>query len=452
MKPSLRTVVLVALIPTLLALTIFQAFRVHDAKYEAIIERIDRQMLGVGDAVSVRLDGDKHAALQKRVTDELASAEDLTGLFDAEDPFIVSHREIFQALRERLGLTYLYTQVYLGEDRIYYLLDGTPGDDWTPPGTTDVLPNEASIKGTRQLLAFGEPWVTDLVKWDNWGLIKASYTPLRTSDGEVVAMVGADLDSTIVRTETRRAFFYIVLFGFATITTSLFISVRASGSLTQPIAGLRDFALSIAAGNPPTKPVRSRLREVDALATKLQELNRMLEEKQKKSEAYLQTLSVARTAGSGKPESSGLEADPAPTEGTGDEALGQSAVGRALFLHGMAPWNQLSTAEILIVAQSCLEIRFPAGKKICQGGFVPEHFHLIREGAGEAPDGSRWEQVIGARAILASEALSTDVIAAEEGCRTLALPQAKLLALVSYRPELREGLLALEKAPEVVEV
>jgi HAMP domain-containing protein len=466
MKPTLRTTVLFALIPTLVLLTVFQAIRVHDSIYAVILEGFDRKLLAVGQAITARLDGDVHAARQSVLRENAADKrpsmpsettdadlvseesietspedEDFTGLFNPEHPYFVSHRDVFQLLREELGLTYLYTQVFMGGDQIVYMLDGTEGEDWVPPGSSDQLP-EDSIDGISKVQAMGIPWVTGLLEWDNWGLIKASYTPIRNSRGESVAMVGADVDISIVRTKTRQALFSVLLFGVLMIAVSLLISLLISRSLTRPIDKLRDVALGIAAGNSTDQVVRSHLREVDTLAVTLDQLSQNLAEQQRRAQFYHQRLQSVRQLSEIEPETTG---DPKPAEDCSEEKpLVGSGVDRALFLNKSSPWDRLPASELLILAQSCREKTYLPGKTICPSGYVPEYLYIVRSGGGTTPEGKPMPGILGPSSILSGNPLETAMIASDSGCSVLALPRGKLLGLLHYRPELKESLLALE--------
>jgi HAMP domain-containing protein len=466
MKPTLRTVVLFALIPTLVLLTIVQAIRVHDSIYAVILEGFDRKLLAVGQAISARIDGDVHAHHQsvlrfdgseppatnpmgkedaaqstEALEESILDAGDFTGLFNPEHPYFVSHRNAFQLLREELGLTFLYTQVLMGGDRIVYMLDGTAGEDWVPPGSVDQLPAD-SLDGISKVQVMGIPWVTGLLDWDNWGLLKSSYTPVRNSRGKVVAMVGADVDISIVRTKTRQAFFSVLLFGVLMIAVSLLMSLQIYRSLTRPIDKLRDVALGIAAGNTTDHVVRSRLREVDILAVTLDRLSQSLAEQQRQAQCYHHQLESVRRPSEMLEEAS---KDQSEAEDVWDEtALADSGVDRALFLNTTTPWNRLPASELLILAQSCRERTYLPGKTICPSGHVPEYFYIVRSGKGTTPEGRPMPSILGVSSILSGNPLETAMVASPSGCSVLALPRGKLLGLLHYRPELKESLLELE--------
>lgn len=437
MKPTLRTVILFALIPMLVALTAFQAWRVHDSIYAVILESFDRKLLAASQSVAAHLDGDLHRARQTFPPDTDLKAEDFGAVFDAEAPYFTTHRDALRELRRQTGLTYLYTQVYLGGDRIYYLLDGTDGDDWTPPGSADTLP-DSSIIGVRDAQTFGTLFVTDLLEWDNWGLIKAAYAPIRDREGNIVAMVGADVESTIIRTKTRRALFSVLLIGALTIAVSILVALKISRTLTRPIDEIRDAALGIAAGDRPTKPLRASLREVDLLATTLDRLNRRLEEQQREADGYESRLKSAREAAQPDAPSRFLHTT-SPFLSKAPRGPDSSAP-RIFALNATPPFDRLPATALLILSEATEERTYKPGHVICPAGFVPDFLHIRVKGDIFDASGRRLPAVAGVGALLSGSPLTEDMVAGPEGCRALVLPRGKFLTLVHERPDLLPAL------------
>lgn len=438
MKPQLRTIILFALVPMLILVTALQAWRVHHSIYNVIIEGFDRKLMAVGQATALRLDGDRHEEMQKLPPEASLEEEDFSQYFDPEDPYFVAHREALRELRRATGLTYLYTQVHLGVDKIFYLLDGTDGDDWAPPGTGDVIPDDSLI-GIRDVQAFGIPWVTDLLEWDVWGLIKAAYIPIYNSRGEVVAMVGADVDSTIIRTKTRQALFMVLFIGALTIAISLMVAFRIAGALTRPIDQIRNAALSIAAGDPPTEPLRAHLREINQLATTLDRLNQRLDTQQREALALEGRLQEARK---NEPVSAEADAsDATAPDPESDSNSGSTPLQRIFFLNSLPPFNTLPATDLLILAKSCKDRSYAPDKILCPAGYVPEYLFLIRSGSVVTPGGGHFEQIAGIDSVTSGEPLSEDLRAGPEGCEAIVLARGKLLTLLHDRPDLLPTLL-----------
>lgn len=433
MKPTLRTVILSALIPMLVALTAFQAWRVHDSIQSVILESFDRKLLAASQSVAGRLDGDAHRVHQTLPPGSDLNAEDFGDLFDPESPYFVQHRDALRALRARTGLTYLYTQVHLGGERIYYVLDGTEGDDWSPPGSADTLP-DSSLVGVRDVQTFGSLFVTDLLEWENWGLIKAAYAPIRDRQGNVVAMVGADVESTIIRTKTRRALFSVLLIGALTIAVSILVALKISRTLTRPIDEIRDAALNIAAGDRPTAPLRASLHEVNLLATTLDRLDRRLGEQQRVAEGYETQLQSARAAAVAPDTARALyttspflsKAPPGP----------DSSAPRIFALNATPPFDRLPATSLLILADATEERIYKPGQIVCPADYVPDFLHIRIQGDILDASGRALPPVVGVSSLLSGAPLKQTITAGPAGCRALVLPRGKFLTLVHERPDL----------------
>lgn len=437
MKPELRTVILCAITSMLIALTAFQAWRVHDSIYETILESFDRKLLVTGEAVANRIDGETHRLKQALPDGIDLEGEDFTEHFNPEDPYFLEHHQAFKTLRNSLNLTYLYTQVHLGGDRIYYVLDGTEDDEWTPPGTGDVLPID-SIQGVRDAQAFGHPWVSDLVDWDQWGLVKAAYTPIYDNDGRVVAILGADVDITIVRTKTRQALFSVLSIGTLTIAIAILVTFRVSEKLTRPIDEIRNAALSIAAGDTPKELFQGGVRELNLLTETLGQLNERLSEKQRVTLSYENLLSKAREGDSEQSHDS----DPSLSSTPANEPEEKSTKMHRLFqLNHISPFNLLPAADLLILADAFKEQAFQPGSILCPAGYVPEHLYLCISGSIESTGDNEPSVIFGAKSLYTGEPLPHSLRAGNEGCTTLTLPRGKFLTLVHERPDLLDPLL-----------
>src|SRR3546814_9162988 len=61
---------------------------------------------------------------------------------DTRFPYTTLFRSPMRRIRERLGLTYIYTQVTSGRAEVRYILDGTDGDEHTPLGRSEEHTSE----------------------------------------------------------------------------------------------------------------------------------------------------------------------------------------------------------------------------------------------------------------------------------------------------------------------
>lgn len=215
------------------------------------------------------------------------------GYFDIDDPFFRRYRGAFSSIEKQSGLSFLYTQVYIGEKRIYYVLDGTTGEGYSRPGSTDILP-ETSQEAAEIVQFVGRPWVSPIQDWQSWGLLKSCFTPVRNSTGKVIAIAGADVDIGVIRRKTRWALTAAILIGIGSVVAAGFVSLRVAHSLTRPLQELKESALWLAAGNYSSRITARGSREIGALAARLDLLRARLEQEHERSHAWLAELRTQR--------------------------------------------------------------------------------------------------------------------------------------------------------------
>lgn len=162
---------------------------------------------------------------------------------DGYQRYIVPMRQV----AERLNLTYVYTQVVSGEQRITYVLDATEGEEHTPIGYTEDLSVE-EFAGVNYVATTGNVHLSDIQPWEEWGLLKVAYAPIFDANGDVVAMAGADVNISIITQKTRLALLRVMGVGVGSLLIGIAASVYISRRLTRPIEALKETALRIAAG------------------------------------------------------------------------------------------------------------------------------------------------------------------------------------------------------------
>lgn len=293
MKPrfTFQTLILAALVPVMAALTGFWAWQMYHSAHRVILDGFDRKLLAVASSTAALIDGDAHARYQRfqpaaalrspatAVPSRPAAGDTGSPVegFDPGDPFYQHYRPIFIKLQSQDRLSYLYTQVYTGGDQIRYILDGTTDDNYSPPGTPDELPPN-TIEPAERVQFLGKSWISPIQSWETWGLIKSCFAPIRATDGQVVAMAGADIDISIIRQRTRWAAFSALMVGLVSLILAALVSLRVARTLTRPLQKLKESTLWIAAGYYGAKIEGCGTREVTTLAATLDQLRVRLDE------------------------------------------------------------------------------------------------------------------------------------------------------------------------------
>lgn len=221
------------------------------------------------------------------------TADFAPGYYSERDPWFERYRSLYIKTGALAGLTFLYTDVYLGENQIRYILDGSEGDDHSPPGTLDEVPPE-SIADVRLAQLTGQAFVSDIREWEEWGLIKVSAAPIYASDGRIVGLAGADVDISLIRNKTRFALFAVLFVGAALLLLAGSVSYRVSQGMTRPLRDIKDSALRIAAGYHGTRVAHESSDEIGQLAQSLNALSTRLAARARQSQTYQHALDSGR--------------------------------------------------------------------------------------------------------------------------------------------------------------
>lgn len=179
-------------------------------------------------------------------------------------------------IREKANLTYLYTQIILGQRNSQYILDATEGADHSPIGFRDEMP-EANVKGARDVMVRGDVFVSDIQPWELWGLIKTAFAPIYNSNDEISAMAGADVEISIISSKTRVALIEVGLVSILALVGSGFVSVKIAQRLIKPIERVKEGALHVAAGQYGHRIEMKDLLELELLSQSFNSMSLALE-------------------------------------------------------------------------------------------------------------------------------------------------------------------------------
>ncbi len=213
--------------------------------------------------------------------------------FQEDDSFYLRHVRALQTIVARTGLTYLYSFVYdpvSGEDHIFYVLDGTFGDDLSPIGSPDVLPSEKSDI-IETIFVRGLVLSTPIEEWENWGLIKSGFAPVWNRERRIVAATGSDLNVDAIQRLSRAALIAAFLAGVGLLSWAIRSSIVTAGRVAQPLLSLRDYALALAAGNLAKAPPPLPIREFNQLGETLNKTRKRLLQQ---TSTYLKQVQHAR--------------------------------------------------------------------------------------------------------------------------------------------------------------
>ncbi len=154
-------------------------------------------------------------------------------------------------IKEKLNVTYLYAFYHpekQGPDDIIYLLDASTDEDHSAIGDEDTYPEGTGYQVYGKV-TLGGVYQSDVEEWAEWGLLKTGYAPIYDTAGLVCAIVGTDIDVSIIEPKARIALLKTLAVGLFAFFATLLAVYLVILALTKPIAQLREKTISVAAGH-----------------------------------------------------------------------------------------------------------------------------------------------------------------------------------------------------------
>ncbi|MCC6827499.1 MAG: histidine kinase [Novosphingobium sp.] len=259
----IQSLLLRTFLPAVIAAAMLLATMVYTWLSGTIVDGFDRKLVTTSALAGALVDPADHAALVR-------------AWHAGGDPLVLEQGEAYrrnvvpmQQIRQKLGLTYLYSQILGGPQDIEYILDSSFGDDHSNVGYADALPAE-TMAGLRHSQKTGGVYVSPIEYQEKWGLLKTAAAPLYAPDGRIAGTAGADVNISVIRVATQNALFASAMIGIGSVLACLVVALALVRLIGGPITRLKQEALRIAAGDF-AEPARIRgPREVarlrDALA------------------------------------------------------------------------------------------------------------------------------------------------------------------------------------------
>ncbi len=169
------------------------------------------------------------------------------GFRSRNDPLYVRYVEPMRALVKKRNLTYCYSQIPRGENRIAYVLDASEGEEQSFIGGLDSVPTDDALL-TRQVMDTGRVLTGRVRRFERWGLLKVATGPIRDSEGRVAATAGVDVNISTIREQTRTVLMQVLALGSLGLLLATAASFTLARRLTRPVYELKSAALKVAAG------------------------------------------------------------------------------------------------------------------------------------------------------------------------------------------------------------
>jgi len=195
-----------------------------------IVEDTRKDVTILASAAALLIDGDSHQKLTKP-KDELSNTFKII-------------KSKMQDFKKDTGVTYVYTLVQQGDNKTQFVIDAAESDAANLGYGYDYLPiMKSAFNGSA---AADEEMYTD-----EWGTFLSGYAPIKNSQGEVVAIVGVDIDASEILKEKNRMITSIITNILLNVLLMFVLSFFLSKRIVHPIHLLaqRFKELSIAGGD-----------------------------------------------------------------------------------------------------------------------------------------------------------------------------------------------------------
>ncbi len=208
---------------------------------------------------------------------------EIISLESGETDYYFELRESLNDIRETNGLVYLYTmsrQEKEGEFEYYYMVDGMPQDADDASAIGDVEDGVEDYPLLVKAFETGESQVGELTYSEDYGALVSAYIPIKSDSGELIGILGADLDASMVYSSLQASKIKLIWMTVGIVLLSILLIFIATMSLVNPLKHLAKKVELIGKGDLTVTIESNRKDEIGSLTDSfnhmLQELKRMI--------------------------------------------------------------------------------------------------------------------------------------------------------------------------------
>ena len=168
----------------------------------------------LASAAALLIDGDKHQEIVNREAEFGNTYIDI--------------REKMLNFKKNVGVNYVYTLIKNGDNKTKFIVDEDTENSTDVTDEYEYLPDmEDAFNG----VASADKNVTT----DEYGTVLSGYAPVKDSEGNVVAIVGVDMDVSYLLEEKNQLIKKIAIDMFLSMILTLILVILLSKKITKPI-------------------------------------------------------------------------------------------------------------------------------------------------------------------------------------------------------------------------
>lgn len=208
---------------------------------------------------------------------------DEISLESGETGYYFELRESLNKIRETNGLVYLYTmsrQEKGGEFEYFYMVDGMPKDTDDASVIGEVEDGVGEYPLLVKAFETGKSQVGELTYSEEYGALVSAYIPIKSDSGEIIGILGADLDASMVYSSLQASKEKLIWLTVGIVLLSIILIFITTLSLVNPLKHLAEKVELIGKGDLTVTIESKRKDEIGSLTDSfnqmLQELKKMI--------------------------------------------------------------------------------------------------------------------------------------------------------------------------------
>lgn len=140
-------------------------------------------------------------------------------------------RKSLKELRIKAGVTYTYTLVIDGNNKVNFVIDSDDEAGADIGEEYKLLPEMlTAYKGT--------PIATETPYTDEWGTFLSAYAPILDDTGKVTAIIGVDLDISDIKKESLNTVISLIVSGIVILLITIFIALIMHREIKQSLGNI----------------------------------------------------------------------------------------------------------------------------------------------------------------------------------------------------------------------